>query len=89
MGGEMKENWSQTKGHVVSPVRGRRAPSTRYEWRVVDIPAAVSRAEARTMLTEHAEYGQWELARTLVFIGGARRVWLRRRTMRVVRTDLV
>ena len=85
----MKETWTQPKGHVVSPVRGRRAPSTRFEWRVVDIPAHVSRAEARTMLTEHAEYGQWELARTVVFHGGARRVWLRRRTMRVVRTDLI
>lgn len=83
----MKENWSQAHGHVVSPVRERRTGATRFEWRVVDIPARVSRAEARVMLTEHAEYGQWELARTVVFMGGARRVWLRRRTMRVVRTD--
>jgi hypothetical protein len=86
MGGLM-ENSRQPKGHVVSPVSERRAPSTRYEWRVVDIPANVSRAEARAMLTEHAEFGAWELKRTVVFFGGARRVWLRKRTMRVVRTD--
>ena len=81
------ENSRQPKGHVVSPVSDRRPLSTRYEWRVVDIPASVSRAEARAMLTEHAEFGAWELARTIVFMGGARRVWLRKRTMRVVRTD--
>ena len=81
------ENSRQPKGHVVSPVSDRRPLSTRYEWRVVNIPASVSRAEARAMLTEHAEFGAWELARTIVFAGGARRVWLRKRTMRVVRTD--
>ena len=81
------ENSRQPKGHVVSPVSDRRPLSTRYEWRVVNIPASVSRAEARAMLTEHAEFGAWELARTIVFMGGARRVWLRKRTMRVVRTD--
>ncbi|WP_428093080.1 DUF5703 family protein [Demequina sp.] len=80
-------NSLQPKGHVVSPVRERRASSTRYDWRVVDIPASVSRADARAMLTEHAEFGAWELARSVIFVGGARRVWLRRRTMRVVRTD--
>jgi len=81
------ENSRQPKGHVVSPVRERRASPTRYEWRVVDIPASISRADARAMLTEHAEFGAWELARSVLYVGGARRVWLRRRTMRVVRTD--
>jgi hypothetical protein len=81
------ENSRQPKGHVVSPVRDRRASATRFEWRVVDIPADVSRADARAMLTDHAEFGAWELTRSVLFAGGARRVWLRRRTMRVVRTD--
>jgi hypothetical protein len=81
------ENSRQPKGHVVAPAQRHRAPTTRYEWRVVDIPAATSVSEARAMLTEHAEYGAWELARTVLFVGGARRVWLRRRTMRVLRTD--
>lgn len=35
------------------------------------------------MLTEAAEYGRWELARTSVYLGGERRVWLRRRIMTV------
>ena len=35
------------------------------------------------MLTEHAEYGRWELARTRLFAGGERKVWLRRKTLRV------
>ena len=83
----MNENSQLTGGHAISP-KGRSAPrSSRFEWRVVNIPRDMSRAEARTMLTEHAEYGQWELARSVLFVGGARRVWLRRRTMRVVRTD--
>jgi hypothetical protein len=39
------------------------------------------------MLTEHAEYGRWELARVQISYGGARRVWLRRRIIRVERTN--
>ena len=83
----MKENSRQADGHVVSPVRARQPSRSNYEWRVVDLPASISRSDARALLTEHAEYGKWELARSVLFIGGARRVWLRRRTMRVMRTD--
>ncbi len=73
--------------HVVRPT-GRTIPNdTRYEWRVVDIARDVTRSEARTVLTEQAEYGRWELARTQLFYGGARRVWLRRRVMNVRRSD--
>jgi len=82
----MKEISRQADGHVVSPVRARRLQRSSYEWRVVDIPVTMSRSDARALLTEHAEYGKWELARSVLFVGGARRVWLRRRTMRVVRT---
>jgi hypothetical protein len=53
----------------------------------VVIPASVGRAEAREMLAHEAEYGKWELARVLLYRGGARRVWLRRRAMKVRRTD--
>ncbi len=72
---------------MVSPTRQPRTRMSRYEWRVVDIGRDTTKAEARALLTEQAEYGQWELARSVRFIGGARRVWLRRRTMRVARTD--
>ncbi|GHG53265.1 hypothetical protein GCM10011331_18670 [Flavimobilis marinus] len=53
-----------------------------YEFRVVSIPPATSRSDARRMLTDEAEYGRWELARSLLYQGGARKVWLRRRIIR-------
>lgn len=59
---------------------------TEYEFRVLTFPRDTSRADVRQALTDHAEYGHWELARTRVYIGGARRVWLRRRIIRVART---
>ncbi len=57
-----------------------------FEWRVLTIPRGVSRADARRLIAEEAEYGRWELARVRLYMGGARRVWLRRRIIRVVRT---
>ena len=57
-----------------------------YEYRMLQVPGAVSRADVRAMLTEHAEYGHWELARVRLFAGGARQVWLRRKIIRVTRT---
>lgn len=73
--------------HVVTPSRGRPSGSSRLEWRVIEIPRGVSRSETRSLLTEQAEYGRWELARSQLLYGGARRVWLRRRVMRVQRSD--
>jgi hypothetical protein len=58
-----------------------------YEYRELLLPRGTSRAEARQVLTEHAEYGRWELARVRLFTGGVRRVELRRRILRVQRTD--
>ncbi|GMA84821.1 hypothetical protein GCM10025868_00710 [Angustibacter aerolatus] len=57
-----------------------------YEYRVLRLPGAVQRSEVRAMLTEEAEYGRWEAARVLLYAGGARQVWLRRRIIRVQRT---
>ena len=57
-----------------------------YEWRVLTLPRAVSRAEVRQLLAEQAEYGQWELARVRLYMGGHRKVWLRRRIIRVMRS---
>lgn len=73
--------------HVVTPSRGKPQGSSRMEWRVIDIPRDVPRSDTRSLLTEQAEYGRWELARSQILYGGARRVWLRRRVMRVQRTD--
>jgi len=57
-----------------------------FEWRVLTIPRGVSRPDARRLIAEEAEYGRWELARVRLYRGGTRRVWLRRRIIRVVRT---
>jgi Family of unknown function (DUF5703) len=57
-----------------------------YEFRLLVIPRGTSRAEARRLLTEHAEHGHWELARVRLYAGGARQVWLRRKIIRVTRT---
>lgn len=58
----------------------------RYEYRQLSLPRGTSRADARALLTEEAEYGRWELARVTLYVGGARTVWLRRRILRVQRT---
>lgn len=83
----MNQDKPRTDAHVVSPRRTRESPRRHFEWRVVDIAPSVSRSEARGVLTEQAEYGQWELARSVLYTGGARRVWLRRRVIKQQRTD--
>ena len=62
------------------------AAMTEYEYRILTFDRHTSKAEARQAVREHAEYGRWELARTVVYEGGVRRMWLRRRIMRVERT---
>jgi hypothetical protein len=57
-----------------------------YEFRRMRIPRGTSRGAARRLLTEHAEYGHWELARLLLAPDGTRTVTLRRRIIRVSRT---
>ena len=62
------------------------ASAGEYEYRMLSIPRGTSRSEARRLLAEHAEYGRGELAVVRVSMGGGRRVWLRRKIIRVVRT---
>lgn len=57
-----------------------------YEYRVLNFGRDDDRGQIRQLLTDHAEYGHWELARTRLYIGGRRRVWLRRKIIRVRRT---
>lgn len=57
-----------------------------YEYRELRIPRDVTRSDTRRLLTDHAEYGHWELARLRLYADGSRRVWLRRRVIRAVRT---
>jgi len=84
----MKQTSPRQDAHAVSVHSQRQSGSRHFEWRVVDIPRDLSRSDARSLLTEHAEYGQWELARSVLYTGGSRRVWLRRRVMRLQRTDV-
>ncbi|MBE7701813.1 hypothetical protein H9623_16085 [Oerskovia sp. Sa1BUA8] len=62
---------------------GRTEPGSQYEYRVLTIDRSVSRHDAVRLLTDEAEYGRWELERTRLYVGGERRVWLRRKIMRV------
>lgn len=70
----------------VPPPPGDLPRSGDYEYRLLTVPRHLSRAELRRLLAEHAEYGHWELARVRLYMGGARKVWLRRKIIRVVRT---
>ena len=58
-----------------------------YEFSHVLLPRGSSRGAARQLLAERAEYGRWELARLRMAPDGTRRVVLRRRIIRAVRTD--
>ena len=57
-----------------------------YEISQIHLPRGTTRAEARRVLTDMAEYDKWELARLRLYPDGSRRIWLRRRVMRVART---
>lgn len=64
------------------PPRGR-GSGAQYEFRVLTMSPTTSRSEVRQLLTEQAEYGRWELARTRIYQGGTRKIWLRRKIIRV------
>jgi hypothetical protein len=53
-----------------------------YEYLVLSFGRDTDRADIRRRLTEHAEYGRWELERTRIYVGGRTRTWLRRRIIR-------
>ncbi|HKB29292.1 MAG TPA: DUF5703 family protein [Streptosporangiaceae bacterium] len=59
---------------------------TQYSYLVVYLPRGLSPDAARRILTDHAEYGDWELTRLLLFADGSRKATLRRRIIRPVRT---
>lgn len=58
----------------------------RYEYLLLTVAPHERISEARARLSEHAEYGKWELTRSVLLYGGTRKYWLRRRVMRVERT---
>ncbi|HIW45482.1 MAG TPA: hypothetical protein H9884_01060 [Candidatus Yaniella excrementigallinarum] len=57
-----------------------------WEYLVITVAPGDSLAQARQRLVEHAEYGHWELQRSLLYKGGARRFWLRRKAIKVEST---
>lgn len=65
-----------------------RLPLEYETWRI-DYPRAATRSQIRRDLTDHAEYGRWELWRVVRFVDGRCRVWLRRRRVRVARAGQV
>ena len=56
-----------------------------YEFVDVYVSRGVTRKETTRLLTEHAEYGHWELYRLTLLRDGSRKVRLRRRIIRQVR----
>ncbi|GAA1252739.1 hypothetical protein EEW87_007280 [Janibacter melonis] len=58
-----------------------------YEFQVLSFPRETTRGQIRAALAEHAEYGRWELHRTVRYVGGQQRSWLRRKIIRVPRRD--
>lgn len=66
--------------------RQPKRPGPAYEFRVLTIGRDTSRSDVRALLAVEAEYHHWELARSLLYLGGTRRVWLRRRVQKVAST---
>lgn len=57
-----------------------------YEYRMLSFSGDQTRADVRRALAEHAEYGHWDLLRVTLYVGGSRKIVLRRRVIRVQRT---
>ncbi|MGY5764577.1 DUF5703 family protein [Brachybacterium sp. DNPG3] len=61
--------------------KGRRAED--YEFQIITVPPRTPLSAVRATLADEAEYGRWELARTRLYYGGGKKVWMRRRIIRV------
>ena len=53
-----------------------------WEYQPVRLPPDVTRISAAVELGLRAQFGGWELSRTLLYADGTRKVWLRRRASR-------
>lgn len=53
-----------------------------WEYQPVRLPPDVTRISATVQLGVRAEFGGWELMRTLLYADGTRKVWLRRKITR-------
>lgn len=57
-----------------------------YEFRDIHLPRGTTRSTAHRLLTDAAEYEHWELAYVRLYPDGRRKILLRRRIIRAVRT---
>lgn len=62
--------------------------ASEYEFHHLLLPRGTTRSTARRVLTDHAEYGRWELARLRLYPDGTRKVTLRRKILRITRPAL-
>jgi hypothetical protein len=59
-----------------------------FSYLVLYLPRGTSRDAARRILTDHAEYGNWELSRLRLYPDGSRKATLRRLVIRQARAQL-
>lgn len=58
------------------------APMIEYEYRQLAFARGTPKGDIRRTLTDQAEYGRWELERTVIYRGGLVRTRLRRKIIR-------
>lgn len=75
----MTDETETTTARATDRRRRRGESGPQYEYRTVTFARDVPRDETRRLLTDDAEYGRWELARSAIYLGGERKVVLRRR----------
>jgi hypothetical protein len=59
-----------------------------FSYLTLYLPRGTSRDAARRILTDHAEYGNWELSRLRLYPDGSRKATLRRMIIRQARAQL-
>ena len=69
-----------------SSIERQRDNARQYEYLVLTVAPDDSLPDARRRLVEHSEYGKWELERSVLYMGGGRRFWMRRKVLTVQRT---
>lgn len=62
-------------------------PGVEWEFESIVLPRELSRNVVTRLLVERAENGGWELARTRIGSDGVRRIQLRRKIIRQMRSD--
>jgi hypothetical protein len=76
-----------TRARIVLRI-AHNVPMAEFSYLVIYLPRGTTRDAARQILTDHAEYGHWELARLRLNPDGSRKATLRRPIIRAVRTML-